>query len=72
MSGAEKLHPQKIIRSAHPSDACSLAVTANSITQPIVDRLGLDESLNERLTVLQRKLQPLMFFDSASCCVLHA
>jgi len=68
----ENLDPRNVIRSPHASDACCLTIAANGIAQPIVDRPRLDQSLDERLAVPQRKFQMLMFFDGTPRRVLQA
>src|SRR5690606_13075148 len=53
-------------------DACSLAIAANGVAQPLVDRPWFNQSLNERLAVAHRKLQMLIFLDSAPRRILNA
>lgn len=48
---AETLDSQNVIRSPHASDARSLTIAANGVSQPLIDRPRFDQSLDERLAV---------------------
>lgn len=73
MLRAENLDPQDVIRFLpHASDTSSLTIAANGIAQPLVDRLWINQSLNERLAIPHRKLQMLVVLDGAPRRVLYA